>query len=236
MPPWATRPGKAHAAPRGVSASSETASASCVGTRPPHSREAKKTPTGTTTTRSASANRPDSSRDRRSRRNSAVSAMQTRASSTQVATPSTTPIAAAGHGTPCSAQTIAAHTETAISANVGTLRKPATANSAASRPLGRPSTLNLRGSSGSVAPTISGASANPRVTAEPPSTMTASTTAVAASRSVSSAQHDTTVAPMSSRRPSTVRRTCAESPRRAPSSSAILSRRTCAATRGPPRR
>ena len=95
-PPWATRPGKAQAAPSGVSASIETASASCVGTRPPHSSDAKKTPTGTTTTSSARAKRPDSSRERRSRRNSAVSAMQTRASSTQVATPSTTPMARRG--------------------------------------------------------------------------------------------------------------------------------------------
>ena len=155
-PPSATRPGNAHAAPSGVTESVVTASSSWLGTVPPHSSEAKKTPTGTTTTSTTRRNSPDSSRERRSRRNSEVSAMHTRASSTQVATPSSTPTAPANHGAPCSVHTIAVHTASAVSASVGTLMNPATASTAASLPRESPSTAKRRGSSGSSTPPISG--------------------------------------------------------------------------------
>ncbi|CAH0207115.1 hypothetical protein SRABI128_01880 [Microbacterium sp. Bi128] len=42
-----------HAAPTGVQASTSAADTNCVGTEPRHSRDPKKMPTGTTTTRTA---------------------------------------------------------------------------------------------------------------------------------------------------------------------------------------
>ena len=146
------------------------------------------------------------------------------------------PTTAAIGAAPCRIHTMAAHTVSAVTAAIGTLTAPTTASTAA-RLVGRgPRTAKRRGSSGSVAPPMSGASANPRLIAEPPSTVTATITSVSTSSSVSSAQHPATVATISRSRPVVTRATWRPSPRSAPTSSASLSRRTCAATRDPPRR
>ncbi len=67
-----------------------------------------------------------------------MSAMQTRARSTHVVTPRTTDAAAATHGAPWSVQTTRRRRASAVSATIGTLMKPATTSTAASRPPDEP--------------------------------------------------------------------------------------------------
>ncbi len=230
--------GTRSAAPSGVIASALTAWMSCVGTTPSQSSDARKTPTGTTTTRMARTKSPESSRERRSRRNSEVSAMHTRASSTHVATTSTPPATAAIGAAPCAdphdrrAHGERGHGRDRDADRCRPGRAPPRGSSA-----GSPSTAKRRGSSGSVAPPISGARANPRHDRR---------AAEHGDRDhhLGLRHHRASAAPSIPRRsrrragrgPRVVRATWRPSPRSAPKSSATLSRRTCAATRGPPRR
>ena len=236
LSPATTAPGSAHAAPTGVRASTRTASVSCTGTLPCHSSEARKTTTGTTTTRIPTTSTLDSSRERRSRRNIDVSAIATRASITHVAMISTTERMPAQTGAPRDSHTVAVVVASASTANTGTDTAPSTASTPARRRGDSPSTPNRRGSSGSGEPVTTGARAKPSVIAAPPMTATAANASGVASSIVVRAQHAATTAAVSTSRPAVMRTMCRGSPRRAPSIIASLSRRRCAATRGLPRR
>ena len=240
MPPCATRPGSAHAAPSGVSASAETASASCDGTRaaPLERREEDADRHDDDEHREHEEPRQLAraalAQEQRGQRHADAGEQHARRDAEQ-----RRPTAAAGHGTPCSRpDDRRAHRRRAIRANDRDAdespRPPAPRRACRWAGRGRRTGADRADRS---APAISGASANPRVTAEPPSTMTASTTSVGG---IPQRQQRPARRRSSRRRAGRGRArsrvTCAASPRRAPRRRAILSRRTCAATRGPPRR
>ena len=183
----------------------------------------------------ASANSAVSSRERRSGSSRALVAMPMRAAMARDNTPSTAAPTAAATGTSSATRVMTEHTATAIRAKEGTLTSaPRPRIHGIARTL-IPNTRNRLGSSWSAVPMRIGPTRKATNPAAPPRTITERATTRGASARLSRAMQTATVAAVRRTNPASAR--TAWPPRRAPTMSAILSRRTCATTRDlPPQR